>query len=210
MAFTGMLKTFQIIRILKFPNIINKFKYKNNFLSIIGTTRRNLFIGNPSYCLAKNNPQYQAGKEKDPNAPQTKPKKQNPLTSPEITLVSGDEVCKISLVEAEKLSKRRKLKLVRVLDYDTKTERPLYKLMSTLEYFEEEKRSKSKKAKERSTLVKEEKLLTLSTKSGEHDVETRLKQGIKLLKKRHLVRFVVAHEGNPSKVVSIMKFYLIR
>jgi translation initiation factor IF-3 len=48
--------------------------------------------------------------------------------SPKITLIAKDEsVSIVSLVEAQKLAKRRDLKLVKILDLDTKTKRAIYK-----------------------------------------------------------------------------------
>lgn len=48
--------------------------------------------------------------------------------SPKITLISNDEsVSIVSLDEANRLSKRRDLKLVKIIDLDIKTQRAVYK-----------------------------------------------------------------------------------
>lgn len=51
-----------------------------------------------------------------------------PKTAPKITLVGPDHSVSImNLDEAQKISKRRDLKLVKVVDLDLKTQRPVYK-----------------------------------------------------------------------------------
>lgn len=58
------------------------------------------------------------------------PPSKNPKhkTSPRITLVSPEDKIEITtLDQARKIAERRQLKLVSILDYDTKTSRPLYK-----------------------------------------------------------------------------------
>ena len=53
-----------------------------------------------------------------------------PKVSPKITLINVNEtVSVVSLDEATKLSKRRDLKLVKILDLDTKTSRSVYKVI---------------------------------------------------------------------------------
>lgn len=48
-------------------------------------------------------------------------------TSPQITLLSKDKIEVMTLDQATKLAERRQLKLVSILDHDTKTKRPVYK-----------------------------------------------------------------------------------
>lgn len=51
--------------------------------------------------------------------------------APKITLVGSDQsVSIVSLDEAQKISKRRDLKLVKIVDSDMKTQRPVYKCVS--------------------------------------------------------------------------------
>lgn len=62
--------------------------------------------------------------------PKTVPLSKNPKhkTSPRITLLSGDDKIEITtLDQAKKIAERRQLKLVSILDIDTKTSRPVYK-----------------------------------------------------------------------------------
>lgn len=49
-------------------------------------------------------------------------------TSPKVTLVTGkDQIEVITLDQAKKLAERRQMKLVSILDFDTKTQRAVYK-----------------------------------------------------------------------------------
>lgn len=68
---------------------------------------------------------------------------------PKITLISdGDKIEITTLEEAQKLSHRRNLKLVKVVDLDVKTQRPLYRIISANEYLAEElKQREEKKSK---------------------------------------------------------------
>lgn len=68
--------------------------------------------------------------------------------------------------------------------------------MTNVEYHEEElKKRKERQAARQSNTVKGEKLLSLSSKIGEHDLMTGVKKMIKLLQKHYEVRIVVAGEG---------------
>lgn len=58
------------------------------------------------------------------------PPSKNPKykTSIQITLITpGDKIEITSLDNAKKLAERRQMKLVSIVDYDTKTSRPVYK-----------------------------------------------------------------------------------
>lgn len=63
-------------------------------------------------------------------AGKTVPVSKNPKhkTSPRITLLSSDDKMEITtLDQAKKIAERRQLKLVSIIDFDTKTSRPVYK-----------------------------------------------------------------------------------
>lgn len=65
---------------------------------------------------------------------------------PRITLISdGNKIEITTLEEAQKLSDRRNLKLVKIVDLDLKTQRPVYKLLSGNEYFAEELQQRENK-----------------------------------------------------------------
>jgi translation initiation factor IF-3 len=62
-------------------------------------------------------------------APATAKKSSKEASSPKITLIDDQKIEIVSLEAAKKLSKRRDLKLVKVIDLDAKTQRAVYKLM---------------------------------------------------------------------------------
>ncbi|XP_014208730.1 uncharacterized protein LOC106639556 [Copidosoma floridanum] len=130
------------------------------------------------------------------------PKKKKGLKSPQITLIMPDEsVVMESLEQAEKLAKRRKLKLVKIIDFDTKTERPLYRLMSNLELFQEESKAKIEKknpspdAQQKSN----QKLFIISSKIAENDLRVKLRQMHKVLRKQIEIRVFISQDGNPTR-----------
>ncbi|XP_026468579.1 uncharacterized protein LOC113372460 [Ctenocephalides felis] len=87
-------------------------------------------------------------------APEPKKKK---VFIPRITLISSDESISVTtLEEAKKISTRRDLKLVKITDMDTKTQRPIYRLMTGAQYFEEDlKRRAEKKAAKSEAFIRE-------------------------------------------------------
>ncbi|KOB65774.1 Translation initiation factor-3 (IF3), partial [Operophtera brumata] len=104
-----------------------------------------------------------------------------------ITLIGTDNSVSITdLKNAQSLSERRELKLVKLQDVDSKTRRPVYKLMTNTEYHAEElERRQEKQTARQNNLIKGEKLLTLSTKIGEHDLMTGVRKMVKLLDKQY-------------------------
>jgi hypothetical protein len=61
--------------------------------------------------------------------PKTLPQSKNPKqkTSPKITLVTGERIEVTTLDQAKKIAERRQMKLVSVIDFETKTSRAVYK-----------------------------------------------------------------------------------
>lgn len=178
------------------------FLTDNSMKKVSYPTRLNILSG--KYFCTETKAQV-PGKPVNPNAPE-KPKKHKPLTSPQITLITPEnDVNSLTLENAEKFAKRRGLKLVKIIDFDTKSERPLYKLMTNIEFFEENAKAKESKKKERSSL-KEDKLYTLSTKISEHDLYVKINHMMKLLgKKKHAVRVYISQDGNPTRAVISFK-----
>lgn len=73
------------------------------------------------------------------NESATKNEKKKKQIIPRITLISdGDKIEITTLDEAQKLSHRRNLKLVKIVDLDLKTQRPVYRLLSGSEFLKEE------------------------------------------------------------------------
>ncbi|XP_062559438.1 translation initiation factor IF-3 [Armigeres subalbatus] len=126
-------------------------------------------------------------------------------TTPKITLVGPDQsVSIVNLDEAQKISKRRDLKLVKIIDVDLKTLRPVYKLMTSAEYLEEDlKRREEKKRSKQEAVIKGDKLLSISARITEHDLLSKIHNVQKWLNKQYEVRVVVAGDGDKSKQEAI-------
>lgn len=122
-------------------------------------------------------------------------------TSPKITLISSDEsISIVNLDEAVKISNRRNLKLVKIADLDTKTQRPVYRLMTGAEYLNEDlKRREEKKKTKQDASVKGDKLLTISARIAEHDLASKIQNVLKWLNKSYEVRVVVTGDGAGNK-----------
>lgn len=131
-------------------------------------------------------------------------KKKTPII-PKITLLSGNDISVTTLMEAQKLAKRRDLKLVNILDLDTKTQRPVYRLMTGAEYHKEDlKQREKKKAEKQNSTFKGEKLLIVSQNISEHDLQTHINKILKWLTKKYEVRMVInGNIENIKKAVSI-------
>lgn len=187
---------FQLLRSSKFsPNFLIEKCVRNV------QTPKAISVHIKYFCIDKPPPTVAGKPSADPFA---KPKTRKPLKSPEITLISADDVVtSVTLEDAEKLAKRRNLKLVKIIDFDTKTERPTYKLMTVQQFFQEEAKTKEKKKKERDSTYKDDKLFQMSSKIGENDLYNKIKQMHRALKRKHIVRVYISHDGNPTRAVSI-------
>lgn len=116
--------------------------------------------------------------------------------SPQIMVVDMDEkVSVMTLRQAERLAKRRDLKLVQVEDPTLKGKvgKQVYKLMTGKQYFEEEVRAK--KDVKTTTGMKGEKILTISGKIAEHDLMSKLHNVEKWLKKGHQTKVTLSSRG---------------
>jgi translation initiation factor IF-3 len=121
-------------------------------------------------------------------------------TGPVITLIGTENnIAVLSLSEAEKIAKRRDLKLVKVVDLDTKTQRPIYQLMTGAQYYKEDRKLRQEKAAKKEGGFKGEKLLTLSHRITPHDLSSRLKNISKWLSKTYEVRIVINGDSENMK-----------
>lgn len=121
-----------------------------------------------------------------------------------ITLISPDNSLSITdLKNAQNISLRRDLKLVKIQDTDAKTRRPVYKLMTSSEYHAEElSKRKEKQLARQNASIKGEKLLTLSSRIGEHDLMTGIKKMLKLVEKQYEVKVVIAGDDAEAAMKS--------
>lgn len=137
-------------------------------------------------------------KETETDSTLIKPKKKKKVGL-RITLISVDSTMSvITLQEAEKISKRRNLKLVKVSDANSQSERPTYKFLAGDEYLEEEKRRRSERSKNRQDLTKNEKLVSIKSKISDNDLSYRINNINKLLKKKHEVVIVITKLNNEA------------
>lgn len=157
-----------------------------------------------SYCLQS----FFSSKLETPVKTSDEPtKKKKTVRIPKITLVSSDESIQIvTYEEAEKISKRRDLKLVKILDLDTKTQRPIYKLMTGAEYHAEDLKQRETKKEKRNETIKGEKLLLLNAKISEHDLESRIKNLLKWILKKYEIRVVI--NGDPSNMEPSVSLFI--
>lgn len=142
-------------------------------------------------------------KRVDPATGEIKTKKTNII--PKITLISGENITITTLQEAEKLSKRRDLKLVKVVDLDAKTQRPVYQLMTGAEYHAEDLKQREKRKLDKQQSLKGEKILLINSRITQHDLETQLRKAIKWLQKMYEVRVVIngANGGGDAAVCGV-------
>ncbi|CAL4094380.1 unnamed protein product [Meganyctiphanes norvegica] len=127
--------------------------------------------------------------------------------SPLITLIDRDDKTTVlSLSQAQRLSKRRNLKLVKIEDPTLqKQERPLYKLLTGKEYFDEQILKKDEMVKDASG-VKGEKTILISGQIEKHDLESKMKNVIKWLKKSQRVKVTIsAGKSNEDDRARVLK-----
>lgn len=121
-------------------------------------------------------------------------------TGPVVTLIGTDNsLAVMSLSEAEKIAKRRDLKLVRIIDIDTKTQRPVYRLMTGSQYYNEDKKQRLEKNAKKESGLRGQKLLTLSHRITQHDLSSRVNNIRKWLSKTYEVRIVINGDSENMK-----------
>jgi len=133
--------------------------------------------------------------EIDDTGPAVKKPRPKTVPQPKITLLGPDkELSVVTMDVAAKMSERRGLKLVKIIDIDTKTQRPVYQMMTAAQFLEEEGKSKSNKDGEKvhSKKSKSEKTALIHCRIGEADLESKIKNFHKWLNKMHEVRVTVS------------------
>lgn len=124
------------------------------------------------------------------------PKKYKEDTSPQILLIESEgKMINITLKQAERMAKRRDLKIVQVEDptLKGKTNKLVYKLITGKEYYEV---SKAKKEAKITPTIKGEKTLTVTGKIAEHDLTAKLHNIEKWLKKGFQIKVTIASRGS--------------
>lgn len=121
-------------------------------------------------------------------------KKIRPKTvrQPKITLLGPEkDISVVTIDEASKLSVRRGLKLVKIIDFDTKTQRPVYQMMTPNQFLEENHNNNQSKDTKNVNKLKGEKTALINCRIGRSDLESKVNNFRKWLSKMHEVRVTV-------------------
>ncbi|RLU19048.1 hypothetical protein DMN91_009406 [Ooceraea biroi] len=136
-------------------------------------------------------------------------KKPRPKTVevPKITLISLDNSITVTILEdAQRLAKRRNLTLTKITDFDSKTQRAVYKLLSNSDHIEETDEIAEVEDKDKDEQkLRSEKMFYISAKIAEHDLKTKLKNIVKLLNKKHKIKLVIKDDSHENKTKSIIQ-----
>lgn len=180
---------------------------KMSLQSLYSSVRKSLINHNTFRKTATTYTQHFFSSKASTETPNEGTEKKKKIPIPRITLISNDDKVTITtLEEAQKLSKRRDLKLVKIIDVDTKSQRPVYKLMTGAEYHAEDLKQREQRKQERlnSDALKGEKVVMLSSGIAEHDLKTQVNKVVKWLGKRYEVRFIINGDADKmDKAVSI-------
>ena len=103
--------------------------------------------------------------------------------------------------KAQNIAKNKNLQLVQVIDLSFKSTIATYQLMSQSQLIEEEIRAKSRKNLDKRSAAKQTKLIIISAKIDEHDLQVKVNKLERLLKKNHKVEIFISNEGNDAAVV---------
>lgn len=124
-----------------------------------------------------------------------------------ITLLGVDNSMSITTIEeAKKLADRRNYTLEKVIDFDPKSRRAVYKLMTESQYLQYIKNDWEDTNSKKEKFNKDEKLVSLSSNTNDNDVLTKLKMIKKWLTKKLEVRVVI--NGDVKSGVSLMHNYM--
>lgn len=125
---------------------------------------------------------------------QDTPKKIRPKTAPlpKITLLGLEkDISVVTLDVASKMCERRGLKLVKIIDIDTKTQRPVYQMMTANQFLKEDQKSHWNKDEKNHNQLKGEKTSLINCRIGQSDLESKVNNIRKWLSKMHEVRVTI-------------------
>jgi len=121
-------------------------------------------------------------------------KKIRPKTTPlpKITLLGLEkDVSVVTIDVASKMCERRGLKLVKIIDIDTKTQRPVYQMMTPNQFLKEDQKSLQNKDEKNHNQLKGEKTALINCRIGQSDLESKVNNIRKWLSKMHEVRVTI-------------------
>lgn len=133
-------------------------------------------------------------------------KKIRPKTvrQPTITLLGLDkDVSVVTMDVASKMCERRGLKLVKIIDIDTKTQRPVYQMMTANQFLKED--HKSHKDEKNHSQLKGEKTALINCRIGQSDLESKVNNVCKWLSKMHEVRVTITGDTADEVAEEIIK-----
>ncbi|KAK7866312.1 hypothetical protein R5R35_007136 [Gryllus longicercus] len=201
MAGKVVTRTWCLYRWTRSTQVTTSFSFFNTFSQCLRKE-----IGQPLFLCPAFTPVTLFSQNAAPKQPDEKNKRLKSGTYTRITLIESDgNVTITSLEEAEKVAKRRDMKLVKINDKQAANQRSTYKMMTSTQYFHEELKSRKTRTEKKKTEMKGEKLLSMSDKIDKHDLEAKLKMVNKWLHKKYEVR-VVINESEESLSTSVFKF----
>lgn len=128
------------------------------------------------------------------NHDDTLTKKIRPKTVPvpKITLLGPErDISVVTMDVATKMCERRGLKLVKIIDIDTKTHRPVYQMMTANQFLKEDNKNHQDKDEKNSKKSKKEKTALINCRIGQADLESKVHNFCKWLNKTHEVRVTI-------------------
>lgn len=111
---------------------------------------------------------------------------------PKITLLGPEkDVSVVTMDVAAKMCERRGLKLVKIVDIDTKTHRPVYQMMTANQFLKEDSKILRNKDEKNPNKLKSEKTSLINCRIGQGDLESKVNNFRKWLSKMHEVRVTI-------------------
>lgn len=141
--------------------------------------------------------------ENEDTTPKVRPKT---VPQPKITLLGPNkDLSVVTMDVASKMCERRGLKLVKIIDLDTKTHRPVYQMMTANEYLKEDSRNHQNKDEKNLNKLKGEKTALINCRIGQSDLESKVNNFRKWLSKMHEVRVTVTGDTANEIADKILK-----
>jgi translation initiation factor IF-3 len=111
---------------------------------------------------------------------------------PKITLLGPEkDISVVTMDVATKMCERRGLKLVKIIDIDTKTHRPVYQMMTANQFLKEDSKNHQNKDEKIPKKSKSVKTSLINCRIGQADLESKVNNFCKWLNKMHEVRVTI-------------------
>lgn len=130
--------------------------------------------------------------EFDDSEQTTKKSRPRTIPQPKVTLLGPENnVSVVTIEEASKICDRRGLKLVKIIDIDTKTQRPVYQMLTTNQFLKADNKSHQNNNNNNLNKLKGEKIMIINCRIGQHDLESKINNIHKWLSKMNEVRVTI-------------------